>query len=132
MILRSKERVVMEKSKKIKEQFDTLYEEWEKVIQDPRIQLSSRPQDYIDNEPYREIVKLGKDALPFVSEKLEQGVFFMNQAALEIAGTQLEEIVEEENKKPSEERVSFFAEKTPEFLSEQQKSELILKHIRSK
>lgn len=49
--------------KDIKEKFDALFTEWERVIQNPKIQFSSRPQDYIDNEPYREIAKLGKDAL---------------------------------------------------------------------
>lgn len=120
----------MKSSKKKKEQFDALYAEWEEVIQDPKIQFSSRPQDYIDNEPYRKIVKLGKDALPFVLEKIEQGVFFMNQAALEIAETHLDRIIEEENKKPVREKVDFLAEKKPEFLSEQQKSKLILKYLK--
>ncbi len=119
----------MDKSKKTKEQFDALYAEWEKVIQDPKIQLSSRPQDYTDNEPYRKIVKLGKDALPFILEKLEQGVFFMNEAALKITGTTLDKIIAEEKKKPVKARVDFLAEKTPELLSEQQKSKLILKSI---
>lgn len=121
----------MEKLEKVKEQFDALYEEWEKVIQDPKIQFSSRPQDYIDNEPYREIVKLGKEALPFILEKIGEGVFFMNQAASEVAGIHLDRIIEEENKKPARERVDFLAEKIPEFLSEQQKSKLILRYIQS-
>jgi len=122
--------MTMKKSEKIKEQFDAFYAEWEKVIQDPKIQFSSRPQDYTDNEPYRKIVKLGKDALPFVLEKIERGVFFMNQAALEIAETPLGNIIEEENKKPKKEKLVFFAEERPEFLSEQEKSELILKHLK--
>jgi hypothetical protein len=122
----------MEKSKKIKEQFDALYAEWEKVIQNPKIQISSRPQDYTDNEPYRKIVKLGKDALPFILEKMELGVFFMNEAALKITGTTVDKIVEEEKKKPAKARLDFLAEKIPEFLSEQQKSKLILKSIRGK
>ena len=122
----------MEKSKKIKEQFDALYAEWEKAIQDPKIQFSSRPQDYIDNKPYREIAKLSKDILPFILEKIEQGVFFMNQAALEIAGIHLDKIIVEEKEKPAKERLNFLAEKIPEFLSEQQKSKLILKYIRGK
>ncbi len=124
----------MEKSKKIKEQFDALYAEWEKVIQDPKIQVSSRPQDYIDNEPYREIVKLGKDALPFIFKKIEQGVFFMNQAALAITKYNIDEIIKEEKKKPLDKRIDFFVvkkvEEMPKFLSEQQKSKLILKYLR--
>lgn len=122
----------MEKSKKIKEQFDALYAEWEKAIQDPKIQISSRPQDYTDNEPYRKIVKLGKDAMPFILEKMELGVFFMNEAALKITGTTVDKIIEEEKKKPAKARLDFLAEKIPEFLSEQQKSKLILKSIQRK
>ncbi len=122
----------MEKSKKTKEQFDALYAEWEKVIQDPKIQISSRPQDYIDNEPYRKIVKLGKDALPFILEKMEQGVFFMNEAALKITGNTVDKIIAEEKNKPAKARMDFLAEKIPEFLSEQQKSKLILKSIQGK
>ena len=120
----------MEKSERTKEKFNALYSEWENVIQDPKIQLSSRPQDYIDNEPYREIIKLGKDALPFILEKIEQGIFFMNQAALEVVGIQLDRIIEEEREKPSKERLDFLIEEIPKFLSEQQKSKLILKYVR--
>ena len=94
------------KSKKVKEKFDALFAEWEKVIQDPKIRLSSRPQDYINNEPYREIVKLGRDALPFIIEKLEQGVFFLNQAVVEITGIKMEEIIGKERRFPSEQEKS--------------------------
>ena len=119
----------MNKLKELKENFDSLYAEWEKVIQDPKIQLSSRPQDYVNNEPYNQIVKLGKDALPFIIEKIEHGIFFMNEAALKIADINIDTVIEEENKKKPEKRLYFLTEKTPEFLSEQQKSDLILKYI---
>jgi len=122
----------MGNSKEVKERFDTLYAEWEKLIQDPRIQISSNPLDYIDNEPYRAIVGLGRDALPLILKKVEEGVFFMNQAVLEIAGIDLNEIIEEESKKPADARVAFMVKDRPAFLSEQQKSELILKHIGGK
>ncbi len=122
----------MEKSNKIKEQFDSLYAEWEKLIRDPKIQASSRPQDYTNNEPYRKIVELGKDALPFILEKMEQGIFFMNEAALKITGNTVDKIIAEEKKKPAKARVEFLAEKIPEFLSEQQKSKLILRSIQKK
>ena len=101
----------MVKKKEIQERFNSLFAKWEAVIQDPKVQLSSRPQDYINNEPYREIVKLGKEALPFVIEKLEQGVFFLNQAVVDISGVRMEEIIGKEHP----------------FLSEQKKSNLIVK-----
>lgn len=95
-----------DENKNIKEKFDALFAEWERVIQDPKIKFSSRPQDYIDNQLYREIVKLGKDALPFIIEKLEQGVFFLNQAVVEIAGIKMEEIIGKEKRFPSEQEKS--------------------------
>ena len=119
----------MEKSEKTKEKFNALYAEWQRVIQDPKIRVHSRPREYIDNEPYRQIVKLGKAALPFVLERISEGVFFMNQAALEIADTKLEDLLDKENMKTSKERLTFLAERIPTVLSEQQKSKLILKHI---
>lgn len=120
----------MAKSKDVKEHFEALYAEWEKTIQDPKIQFSSRPQDYTDNEPYRAIVKLGEEALPLILERIEQGIFFMNQAALDIRGLEMDRIIEEERKKPPDKRAAFLVEEAPEFLSEQQKSALILKNIR--
>lgn len=93
-------------NREVREKFDALFAEWEKIIRDPKIRLSSRPQDYVDNEPYREIVKLGKDALPFIMEKLEQGVFFMNQAVVNITGVKMEEIISKERRFPSEQEKS--------------------------
>ena len=92
--------------KNIKEKFDVLFAAWERVIQDPKIQLSSRPQDYTYNEPYREIVKLGRAVLPFVIEKLEQGVFFLNQAVVEIIDLEMDEIIGKERRFPSEQEKS--------------------------
>ena len=93
-------------NKQMKEKFDTLFTQWEKVIQNPKIQISSRPQDYLNNEPYREMVKLGKDALPFIIEKLENGVFFLNQAVLDITGIKIEEIIGKEKRFPAEQEKS--------------------------
>lgn len=119
----------MSDSNNVRERFDELYAAWEREIQDPRIQFSSRPKDYIENEPYRQIVQLGKEALPLILEKISAGVFFMNQAALEIAGSDLEQIRSEEQNLPTAERLMFAREEMPQFLSEQQKSELILKYL---
>ena len=56
----------------------------------------------------------------------------MNQAVLDIAGIHLDELIEKEKKKPAKERLDFLAEKIPQFLSEQQKSKLILRYIQGK
>jgi hypothetical protein len=121
----------MSNLKEIKERFESLYAEWEEVIKDPHIQISSRPQDYIDNEPYRKIVNLGKDTLPFVLEKIEAGVILMNQAALEISRSSMEDVMEKEKKLTPTKRLDFAVREMPQFLSEQQKSRLILKHLKS-
>ena len=116
--------------KEVKERFESLYAEWEEIIKDPHIQISSRPQDYIDNEPYRKMVSLGKDALPFVLEKIDAGVFLMNQAALEIRRSSMEDVMEKEKELPPTKRLDFAVRELPQFLSEQQKSRLILKHLK--
>jgi hypothetical protein len=96
--------------KDIEERFEALFAEWEKVIQDPKIQLSSRPQDYLSNEPYQGMVKLGNGALPFIVEKLDQGVFLLNQAVVDITNTSMEDIIGKERR----------------FISEQAKSAIIV------
>lgn len=105
-------------NKKVKEKFDALFAAWEKAIQASKIRLSSRPQDYINNKPYCEIVKLGREVLPFIIEKLEQvedsrngGVFFLNQAVVEITGIKIDKIIGKERR----------------FLGEQEKSTLLVK-----
>ena len=113
----------------VREQFDRLYAEWENRIKDPKIQVSSRPQDYTNLESYRAIANLGQDALPLVLEKIAGGVFLMNEAALEMAGTRMEDIVVKEKVLPQAERADFAVEQMPSFLSEQQKSQLILRHL---
>jgi hypothetical protein len=119
----------MNESAKIRKKFDALYAEWQEVIQSPRIQASSNPHDYTNNEPYQAIVKLGKDVLPLVLEKVKEGVFFMNQAVLDITETDINELIEGESKLPTSKRIAFMKKEKPPFLSEQQKSEIILKYI---
>jgi hypothetical protein len=120
----------MNNSSKIKQKFDALYAEWKEVIKSPRNQVSSNPSDYSNNEPYQAIVNLGKDVLPLVLEKIEDGVFFMNKAALDIQKTDINSLIESERKLPVGERITFMKTKRPPFLSEQQKSEIILKYIK--
>jgi hypothetical protein len=45
------------------------------------------------------------------------GVFFMNQAALEIAGSDLEQMGAEEQNLPAPERLMFARERMPQFLT---------------
>lgn len=121
----------MAPTRETKERFERAYARWEQVIRDPRVQLSSRPQDYIDNEPYQEMTRLGRDALPLVLEKIEQGVFFMNEAALELAGVTLQTLADREQQLPHAQRLAFAASGIPQFPSENDKSQLILKHLRT-
>ncbi len=114
----------------IKQKFDELYQAWEAAISKPPIAFSSRPRDYTDIEPYRRIIALGKDALPFVLEKLEQGVFFMNEAALQLGEVSMDDVIAAERAKPPGKRMPALAQGAPAFLSEQQKARLILGHLR--
>lgn len=120
----------MNNSAEIRKKFDALYAEWQEVIQSPRIQASSNPDDYTNNEPYQAIVKLGKDVLPLVLEKVKDGVFFMNQAALDITETDMNSLIESESKLPAGKRITFMKTERPRFLSEQQKSRIILKYFK--
>lgn len=117
-----------------KRQFETAYKKWRKAIaDDAKVQLSSRPQDYTALKEYRALMKLGKGALPFVLEKIQKGDFLLNQAALDLAKIKMEGVVAMETKQPVKQRVEFMAQrKKPAFLSEQQKAELILKHLGEK
>lgn len=91
---------------KIEKEFDIFFSEWQKAIQAPDIQLSSRPQDYTENEPYLNIVKLGEGALPLVIDKLQQGIFLLNQAVFDITGKNEEEVFGKENRLMSEQEKS--------------------------
>lgn len=115
-------------------QFETAYKKWRKAIaDDPKLQLSSRPQDYTALKEYRAMLKLGSGVLPLVLEKIEEGDFLLNQAALDLARIKMESVVAMEIKQPVKQRVGFMAQrKKPAFLSEQQKAELILKHVGEK
>jgi hypothetical protein len=93
-----------------KKKFETLFAAWVKVTEDPNVRASSDPRDYADNEPFRDIVAMGRKALPFLMEKLEQGVFLLNQAVLDITGIKMDQEFTKGKK----------------FISEQEKSMLLL------
>ena len=97
---------MMGENKEIREKFDAHYSEWEKVISKSKTSFSSRPQDYTDNEPYRNIIKMGPDVLPFIMEKIELGVFLLNQAFIDISGIDNKEIISKDRPFPSEQEKS--------------------------
>jgi len=93
----------------IKSKFIILYAQWLKYIEKPNIAVSSRSDDYINCEPYRGIVNLGKPVLPFLIEKITDGKnnswnesqFFLWYAVREISGVDLikrSEIMSEQEK----------------------------------
>ncbi len=113
-------------NKEIKKKFDVFFVEWEKIVESLKTQVSSsiKLKSYVDNEPYQEIVKLGKDALPLIIEKLEQGVSLLNNAFLDITGVEMDEVFGKERD----------ALNIPKFrlLSESEKSALIIEWWQSK
>jgi len=120
----------MPKSKLTKKRFDAVFAKWEKAIKVPEIAISSNPKSYTDIKQYKDIVKLGKEALPFVLEKVKKGVFFMNEAALKLSRKKFDTLVAAEKKIPLKKRLKVLATRKKVFLSEQDKSKLILKHIK--
>jgi hypothetical protein len=117
------------KTKVTKREFDRAYAKWAKAIQAPAVAASSNPDDYTKIKEYREITKLGKGALPFVVQKMKEGDFLMNAAALKLAGRKLGDIVAAEKKKPLKKRFKPLAVKK-RVLGEREKSKLILRHIK--
>lgn len=93
-------------SQETRERFNALYEEWKEASQHPEVRLSSRPEDYINNEPYRKMVAMGREALPLVIEKLEQGEFLLNQAVADMEGVGLDELIKTDQPFPSEQEKS--------------------------
>ena len=71
---------------KVLKEYEQAFDSWKTYIQRPEIQASSRTSDYIDNPPYRQIVALGKPALPFIMADIAKGEFFLNDAAKQITG----------------------------------------------
>lgn len=87
-------------------EFNKLFAEWKQATRDFMVQLSSKPEDYTNNEPYAAIVALGEAALPFLVEKLEEGEFLLYRAILDILGVRLEELVARDLQFESEQRKS--------------------------
>lgn len=87
----------IEKEIQMKRKFVILYNQWQNYINKPEIKISSRSQDYTNCKPYKEIVKLGKPALPYLIEKLKEGEltlwkegqFFLWYAIRDITGVDL-------------------------------------------
>ena len=120
----------MPKSKLTKKKFNTVFAKWEKAIKAPEIASCSNPKAYTEIKQYKDIIKLGKEALPFILEKIEGGVFFMNEAALKISRKKIDTLVATEKKIPIKKRMKVLATRKRVFLSEQDKSKLILKYIK--
>lgn len=81
----------------IKVKFLDLYNQWQVFIHRKEVQLSSKSFDYINCEPYQNIIKLGKSVLPYIMEKIKEGKnsqwkegqFFLWYAIKEISGVDL-------------------------------------------
>lgn len=79
------------------ESFTSLYAQWQAYINRPQIRLRSNTGAYTDCKPFRDMVALGKPALPLLMEKLKDGnasgwkesQFFLWHAVREISGTDL-------------------------------------------
>ena len=70
----------------VRNTFDRLFKEWDELIHSPALSFSSRPQDYVNTEPCKQMIELGNDALPFFIEKIKGGQVLLNNAVFQITG----------------------------------------------
>ena len=99
----------MNENTEVKDAFEKYFLEWSELIRTtPEIMLSSHPFDYIRNEPYEKIIKMGKPALPFIMEKLHLGEFHLNYAVFEITGLDLSDVIPDPEEFYSEQEISDF------------------------
>jgi hypothetical protein len=73
----------------IKDAFESAFQEWQRDIQNPEIQLLSSLDARTMLASYRAIIDLGPEALPFLFEKLQKGHFYLNEAIAEITRVNL-------------------------------------------
>ena len=93
----SKDAVVLKKNI-TKNEFFKFYTAWQAFIEQPEIKISSRPNDYILNEPYQAMIQLGRPELPLLIAKIKEGnltfwresQFFLWYAVRSITGVDLE------------------------------------------
>lgn len=57
--------------KNIDEAFEDSYQKWKSFIQSDAVALSSRDEDYVNNPHFQAIVNLGKEAVPYIIQKLQ-------------------------------------------------------------
>jgi len=88
------------------EKFEEYFQEWLEEIQKPEIMISSDTADYVDNEPYKKIIKLGKRSLPSIMAKIAQGYFFLNHAVSEITKLKISDIASAGMKPTSQQEIS--------------------------
>jgi hypothetical protein len=74
------------KSDEVKRKFDLYYASWMKECERPEVVTSSQSYTYTNLSSFRNIVALGRPALPYLKEKMEKGNFLLAYAVIEILG----------------------------------------------
>lgn len=77
--------------------FEKLRSEWQ--AEKERHKYSSRTDDYWQGKAGKEIIAMGKRALPFVMEEIKKGDFFFNIPAYKITGIKMKGKSEQEKSK---------------------------------
>ncbi len=67
-----------------REQFNSLYADWQQSRNSPKVQMSSNPADYCSGAAYSKLAKLGPEALPFIVDKMLQGDHFCQYLAASV------------------------------------------------
>lgn len=88
----------------IRSKFERYFSEW--LEETKRHKFSSLAEAYLENEPYRKIIAMKYDALPYIIEKLDEGYFLLNKSILQITGLKLTDIAEKKLIPLSEQEIS--------------------------
>lgn len=67
-----------------REEFQSAFKEWADESDTNTLRLDSNPTHFQNLESFQRIIDLGKEAIPFIIEKLREGHFLLNHAMEEI------------------------------------------------
>lgn len=65
-------------------EFSEYFDKWQKEIEHKSYSLSSSSADYCNTDSYKNMIRMGKRALPHLMQKLDEGHFLLNDAVSQI------------------------------------------------
>lgn len=78
----------------VEEKFYEYFNKWIKDLDKNIVNINSNSETYRESIYYEKMIELGKDALPFIIEKLDDGHFLLNHAISEITKLNFSDLTE--------------------------------------